>query len=33
MHGQSAGPFYTQQRDKGGRGGETGGNKNLWFNL
>lgn len=22
MHGQSAGPFYTQQRDEGGRGGK-----------
>ena len=45
MHGQSAGPSYTQQRDEEGLGGKkegwrgvTGGqeerrNKDLWFNL
>lgn len=43
MHGQSVGPFYTQQRDKDGLGeeemeglgrrGRGEGNKDLWFNL
>lgn len=44
MHGQSAGPSYTQQGDEEGKGGKRDGgikraegrkkkNKDLWFNL